>query len=402
MRVFVSPVLLGLVVMMACELDVDYFSDYAGVNLIPHLDFSTSSGEWRLLTNSADPPVYDDDHMLFEQVATPGPLGANAFRLEIKNLFPNGDFEFPLDPFWTASGGSFSIVNADVLTGPFPNMQRRIDGPTLKIVTQALDQWVGFDIDAAHFGPAILPGASFLIRFDYRVFYRLYIQYFRSSGGNYYDHQTINRGVGLADSFQNDETLPQVLAFPADNLMLPFTIQSSSTHRFNFGFNSNANNPQAPTLNSQVVMVDNVRLFRTDIDPWIEAQVPSLTSTALPLLPGIYELTFWVRREDSTNVSPNNPPTHTRFRASGVTAQIQAQVAQGIRTVTQYFPDPGWTDWAKLTVRIENVQFDSATFDPNSPAIRIRFSPTKLDGGLAQRDTGSLLLSRVELFFKER
>ncbi len=392
-----------MVSILGCTFEVDYFSDYAGVNLIPSLDLSTTSGQWELLTNST-PGNYDDDYMLFESVATPGPSGANAYRLEIKNMFPNGDFENALGGLWTASGGLASIVNTDVSTGSFPAYQRTItpSDRSLKISTENPNQYVGFDLTAANFGPGLVAGGSYALRFDYRYYTRLYVQYYRFTGSVYTDHQTVIKGVGPENGFQLDTSFPTLESFPGNNLILPITIQAAGTHRLNFGFNTAASSPGAPDVNKQIVMIDNVRLFRTDIPSWLEARVPNLNATAKPLLPGIYELTLYVQREAAADVSPNNPPTHTRFRAPGLTVEIQTQEAQGIQSRTKFFPDTGWTSWTPITFRIENIQFDPATFNAALPAIRIRLSPNNMVGSFNQRDAGSLLVSSPGLYFKER
>jgi hypothetical protein len=391
--------------LLSCDLNVDYFSDYSNVNLIPNLELSTTSGEWDLLTNNT-PGDYDDDYMLFESVTTPGPSGAPAFRLEIKNMFPNGDFENALGAFWTLGGGSSSatIVNSNVNSGFFPAYQRTISSGdrSLKVVTEVANDFVGFDLTAANFGPALVPTGTYIIKFDYRFYTRFYVQYYRNNGTVYDDHQTVIKGVGLQNAFQLDTNFPQLESFPGTNLILPITIKSSGTHRFNFGFNTLANSPGAPDVNKQIAMIDNVRMVRTNVDMWLESKVPNLNATALPLLPGIYEFTLWVLQENTSDVSPNNPPTHTRFRAPGITIEIITQEATGIQTRSQYFTDTGWSSWTKLTFRIENVQFDNATFSSSHPAIVIRLSPNRMNGSFNQRDSGSLLISSPALFFKER
>lgn len=392
-----------LLALVSCNLNVDYFSDYAGVNLIPQLDLSTTNGEWDLLTN-ATPGDFDDAYMLFEPVATPGPGGASAYRLEIKNMFPNGDFEAPLGAFWTSSGGIASIVTTDVSTGTFPAYQKTIvpGDPALKISTDVPNQYVGFDLTAATFGPALVVGGYYVLRFDYRFYSRLYVQYYRQVGSTYTDHQSVIRGVGPSNGFQLDTTFPVLEAFPGNNLLLPIQIEASGTHRLNFGFDTAANSPGAPDLNKQIVMIDNVRLTRADIPAWLEARLPSLNAAAKPLIPGIYEFTLWVRREAAADVSPNNPPSHTRFRAPGLTVEIQTQEAQGVQSRSHFFPDTGWTDWTKLTFRIENVQFDATTFDSSQPAVVIRLSPNRMNASLNQRDSGSLLIASPGLYFQER
>lgn len=396
---------LGVFILLTwgCTFDVDYFSDYAGVNLIPNLDLSTTSGQWELLTNST-PGDYDDDYMLFESVVTPGPSGSAAFRLEIKNMFPNADFEGALGGFWTVSGGMASIVNNDVNSGSFPAYQRTITASDrcLKISTEDPNEYVGFDFTAANFGPGLVADGSYTLRFDYRFYTRLYVQYYRQNGMTYDEHQSVIKGVGLENGFQLDTNFPILESFPGNNLILPITIRTAGTHRFNFGFNTAASSPGAPDVNKQIVMVDNVRLIRTDASSWIEARVPNLGATAKPLLPGIYEFTIYVQQEAAADVSPNSPPTHTRFRAPGLTIEIQTQEAQGVQSRTQYFPDTGWTSWTQLTFRIENIQFDPATFNSSSPAIRIRLSPNNMVGSFNQRDSGSLLISSPGLYFKER
>ncbi len=74
----------------SCTLDTDYFSEYRDTNLLGNYDFG-AAGQWALAPNTTGNP---SDYMRWEDAATPGPDGVSpGYRLEIKNLIPNGDFE---------------------------------------------------------------------------------------------------------------------------------------------------------------------------------------------------------------------------------------------------------------------------------------------------------------------
>ncbi|GEM_PF-4132480 len=412
---FLIPViLLSVPGLTSCNLDTSYFADYENLNLISAYDLNLT-GTWSLLSN-AGPLIFNDNYMQFQQVGVgAGPSGSESFRLEIKNLFPNGDFQAGLGGVWvdnnligTPDVNTYSEIEvADAFPGADSfSSTRLISGNTLKIITQDLSM-VNSDRVSVNLSTftlpvtaAAIPTGTYELRVDYRTYGNLIMHYYRENTGIFYDQQTINKGFLSSGGPKNDLTLDDLGSLPGSNLFVQFNLISGSNHFLVWGFNPATSPPSAPPNNNQVTMVDNIRLVRTDDglgELMLEMTLPDLQSSSLTLLPGIYEFSVWVRDEALADVTPLTP---NRFPSSKITLTFTANQGFADYVKTQTFTGP-WAGWTQLTLRCENVQFSSEGLTPTQPALRLRISPTDMTTGNGI-DAGSLLISRPELFFLER
>lgn len=405
-----------LVFSASCDLDTTYFDDYAGLNLISDYDFNVT-GDWNLLSNAV-PLTFDDDYMRFEQVGVgAGPSGSESYRLEIKNLFPNGDFEVALGGFWSTANTAPAVgIDTPTQGGPpfntaqvidsttLINNQRVISTNTLKIVTADVNGvnsdrvTVNLDNINLPFSAAPLPAGTYELRADYRTYGYLVMHYYRLDG-TYFDQQVVFSGFRGDSGPLNDVGLDDIGTLPGSNLFLPFN-KTTGSHFLHFGYNPAANPTKVPDTNFQVTMLDNVRLVRTDDDLgslWLEMTLPDLESASLTLLPGIYEFRVWVMDEAAADITPL---TANRFPSRKISLSFTANQGFADYVKTQTFTGP-WASWTQLTLRCENVQFSSDGLGTTQPALRLRISPTDMTTGNGI-DAGSLLIARPELFFLER
>jgi hypothetical protein len=199
---------------------------------------------------------------------------------------------------------------------------------------------------------------------------------------------------GDAPTPQDKTTINQVSFF--------FTLPSPTPQRF-----LNLGPPIAASSAAFKGLFDNVRLLQADQNAWVRADLTSLSSGSLKLLPGsksgAYTFTVWVR-DDPTADQSGTSPTHAlnRFYPQGLMIQLTAKVKSGTGNDPRFFPRPssGWTAWTKLTLPFG---FDFVANDSDlgtDPALRVEFTPTEtqtLDYG--GRDVGSLLLASPSLQF---
>ena len=74
---------IALLILAGCKNNADLFEDFRGVNLIAGVDFSNAG--WVAEQGAT--------YMDFSPAGVNFTDGSPAYRLEIKNLFPNGDFD---------------------------------------------------------------------------------------------------------------------------------------------------------------------------------------------------------------------------------------------------------------------------------------------------------------------
>lgn len=417
MRTTVSMVI-SLTVALAgsCQLDTRYFNDYAGKNLLADFGFektdTASAPYWKSLTAAASV----DNYLTFESAGTAGQDGLSpAYRLETKNLFPNGDFEAALNTttLWTSQNlqNPLSVTvrrfsqNSDLtaLAG-YSTALKAISGNSVYLdAADPLDQFL-FDLKNA-LGTAYTAG-RYQMRLQFRTIGNLTAHYYESSGGLFPRQQAWAVGVdpimGNAEPGNQYNTIAD-LPNPTDKgTVQEFEISNTSnTHILSFGINAAAANPFPP--NKQTIVFDNLRLVRTDdgIDPFIQLRLPKLTSPGLQLLPGIYEFSFYVKDDPSAG-------SGNRFTAAAMTLQVKAYTKtntseQVVQTLINR-PSTGWAAWTLVTVRIPKIDF--ADIDPPAasglPVLVVRIAAGNKINGPSAFDAGSVLICQPRLEFFER
>ncbi len=386
-RHFLVPLLLA--VLTGCTINTDYFSEYRGTNLLGTYDFGAADAQgkprWNLAVSS--------DFMTWEavtNVAPPAGWTGPVYRLEIKNLIPNGDFE---DAAITPEGSTsvptnWSLYNAG--NGPGSVVYRK--DATSQLPTRSL-QWEGTEVgnqlrldlkQAAGLG---WNQAKYILRFHYinlsstaNLYMFLLDQATSKPVSNPTEAESNwdqNNGADLAD---------KVKAYP----FVKYFSKSTLNQGFSFVLGP------AGSTGVYAARIDNIRLLPDSQELTVQAQFPSLSSGSLPLLPGskpgMYTFSFQIK--DDPTVGTGN-----RYHPSAVTVRLKAKVKSGSGTDREVVnrPAAGWADWTIVSVQ---TGFDFVNSDQaleGSSALVIDIAPTLTGEGLV--DTGSVLITRPKLTF---
>ena len=131
---------------------VDAFAAYRGVDLVA----SAQLADW-----TPDDPTY----LRYELVAESPPVAsAGVYRLELRNLIANGDFDTDaIGPWASNSRGGL----ADMVDVVFGGTGEPIDGNTMRMITDDAADVVEFDLSSALDG--FVGGAAYTVKFDYRT-----------------------------------------------------------------------------------------------------------------------------------------------------------------------------------------------------------------------------------------
>lgn len=446
-----APVVLGLLVLgAACNLDTRYFKDYDGVNLIASLDLNavdaiTTAPYWISMTDVSG----TDPYMNFSADATvPGPTGISnpVYRLELKNLLPNGDFSAGLSGYWTpqnltatpkislqifdadqTAGSGTKVVddpgNGFALNGSNP---RPISGNSLFFFAGSANDQLYFDLDQALGSTNYVPG-RYLLHLDFKTAQTLYAQYYEyDNTTNYSNRQSwavganLTTGLQLSDDYQTTSTMPNntgranVLGFGVTTL--------TNRHRFSIGMEAAVGDPISGS--PQALVLDNVKILRTDVDHSIEFKIFSLSTAQPKLLPGKYKFYLWVKDDPSVGT----PGGANRFAADYLTVQVLAATktkATGTDIVAQAIVPRGgnrpinqtesistvalgqWSAWTRVAVTVPNVidflDEDPPVTVPATPVLTIRISPNQDFLTDASRWTpGSVMICQPWLQFFEK
>jgi hypothetical protein len=395
--------LLSLSALVAsCSLNTDYFSDYNGVNLISNWDFpslTTTTPNWALTsdtvtTDSTYNPTPTDYMNWTDLGAGTGANGtSHAYRLEIKNLIPSGDFEgltvgsslsAQLPTFWSktsASTGTDSVVtSAPDINGVSHSLDgnavdwngtTQSDALTLNLKTALGSLWRVGDYQVQMDFIDLLN--SLPIEFDYLDNTSPPVQkWIYPPPGS----------TGLGNTSRHSLSTVTTVS--------PILITSA-----NLGDTQTLVFETLPSLSSQNVLFDNLRLVRSDLPLTVQTSLPSLYSTVKQLIPGTYTFSIWVK-DDPTAGSAN------RFHASGLTITITAATQSGNPGFIQEFvpQTTPWTSWTPLTFNLGTVDFvDTDSEHSGTPALTLTLSPTNGKTGYASVDAGSLLVCQPSLVF---
>ena len=423
------PVLTSLTLLAffaGCNLNTDYFADYRGKNLLGNSDFG--SGKWALVSNSdSTSTAYNptpSDYMTWEGIAaaghpidgsastpTKGPDGVSpSYRLEIKNLIPDGDFEgeatgnaFPPAPeaFWSQSTGTPSV--SFKTSGTSSGVSNSISHQSLLFNSSATSGILSLAIDTA---VNTAPNAGFWNR---KGSYQFRFDFYNYSPGTTFDLTLA--GPGVANVFNNGNWAFSNLPTASSPTLVPASfllINDGSAPAWSVNFGGAANDQ---------IILDNVRMLNIILDPSVALRFSSLSSGSATLLPGTksgaYVFTAYVKDDPTADQTQTAGSIHliNRLYASGLTIAINAAVKSGSGTYSTFFARPpgGWGSWTKLTVNLGFDFVDSDSQLNGQPALTIELSPTNVsnvnvqpDGNSsvsADRDVGSLLVAQPTLTY---
>jgi hypothetical protein len=419
-----APVLFILIVLTlfaGCNLNTDYFSDYRGKNILGNSDFGT--GKWSLASDtvtqttatSAGKSYSPTNYMTWEAVGsgandgslssayTRGPDGVSpGYRLELKNLIADGDFESDAvgtnvtpPANWTMSGGG---GRTDIVLGSlsgYPN------NPNISLDNRALvwnqiagGNYLNLEIDTAFNANLLIPG-GYLVRFDFVNLSLSKVMDIRLYSTSFSESATL---IGLAGAWSLSG-LTTVLVPTRYGFSQIMTLNSSnlSPQILQFG-----------TISStDFFAIDNVRVVKTDlVSPSVALNFSSLSSGSLQLLPGTksgaYTLSFYVR-DDPTADSTNGVHLLNRLEPSGISASIIAAQKPGSSSIPPIFaarPSGGWTSWTLVSIPLGIDFVDNDGQLSGRYALTVQLSPTNiLDLTTGGEDVGSLLVSEPTLKF---
>ena len=407
----------------------DYFPEYLDKNLLDNYDFTAGVLEgspkwalaptttsdymtWEVPTEAGVPKVYIDPATLAE---------SPVYRLEIKNLLPNGDFEEETDGattfarplFWkllqegtipnrltfNTEFTTLGSITLPTLTADDP--KRQLNHRAFWWDSNAGGNRLQLELDTA-LGTLWVPG-SYQFRMDLIN---------TTSGTSFNLYLMADSTTLLTDNTGAEKTGTWTVQTPTDTkkvlvnqISQNFTLDANVPSRLvNFG------NPSVDGTAAFQGIIDNVRLIRADQESWVKAEFASLTSGSLKLLPGsqpgAYTFHLLVRDDDTADQSSSQPSgaTHApnRFYPQGLFVRLTAKVNSQTASYTMFFarPDAGWPNWEPLKM---SLGFDFVTSDADlagEPALRMELSPTNMiDQSSQGRDAGSLLLARPQLVF---
>ena len=404
-----------------CNLNTDYFSEYRGKNLLSNYDFNAVEADgtpkWSTTVGSS--------YMGWAQATdlaglglSVGPDGTSpAYRLEIKNLIPDGDFEtevpsvsptaFPATPagwnlnyvgttakyrFNISHPNNLSAANFSLITplSTIANMsflfsaQNPGNSASLSLDVAATSLWV--------------PG-QYRLRLDFinvKTTTALGFQLTKGNGAPLSELEAQDSGLW------NQNNLMTASSDTVASLSKTFTVAiGTDTRRFNIGTNGQ----------QDAVILDNVRLLLAVGDLSATASLPSLSSGSLQLLPGTkpgaYQFTIRVRDDPTADQTGGSGIAHTnnRFYPSGLSITIRgkAKNSPGSRVLLQHFeprPSGGWAGWTTLSLSGGLDFVDTDADLGGTPALTVSLTPTNdIDDSTDGKDVGSLLVSQPTLTF---
>ncbi|MFW5955435.1 MAG: hypothetical protein ACOCSK_01700 [Rhodothermales bacterium] len=370
---------------LSCKQPYD-LSEYKGTNLIAGQGLA--GGEWE--------PDREAPYTTFEQVTDtdpgwPGPppgSGEEAvYRLELRNLFPDGDFEDATvderpDHWDRSSVGTTAEVidNTD-----------SIDGRSLSLVFDS-GEAVFADLEASlgDNGDAFVEDASYRFLFE-----------FTSAGSEI--GAELNNGVDASKTGYSwtmsrppgaDDTT--VLRFPTDPGFGPNnTIQPDTSYNsFSFGGNSTD-----ASVSFSDVVVDNFRIVRDDIPLFVRLGVPK-SASGRPDIVGGGTYTFRIYVRDDPTAHDPSAGGDNRFRAEALSVALNPEPGEPTAgAFKSQSRTSDWSDWTELEFTLDGSQLPD-----EDPALEIQLLPS-LDGeGIDEyaRDAGSLLIASPRLYWSEK
>lgn len=306
------------------------------------------------------------------------PPGAESWRLEIKNLVPNGDFEATVPPAapagWATVGGA--LLETVSVT------PESLDGVTMHLSCADGTEAVDLDIRAAA-ADGFPQNNTYLARFDYRANKnRVVFEYNNDPNlpvpeGSY--TWTADGDVG--------PTFVGRYEFPPSQIVPTVTVGLPAPDEHHYFFNSLL----STAAHKIEVYVDNFRVIRTNQTYFVRMPVAD-GEPPLPLIAGTYRFSIWVKQDPMA--APN------RFPSSAVQVSLKRTyqtIAGEISTMTaiKVFHDGVDVDlsdgqWHKVWVDLSGHEWQTAGA---TVSMEVGISPTDETLGAGSLDCGSILIA---------
>jgi len=413
--VLLFSIVISIGLLTTCKNPVS-FAEYVGENFLA-ADSLTSEG-WALMPDldfTADSAgTAAADYMDFTATGATGPEGGPVYRLEIRNLLQNGDFEDGTVAPWRYFDGT------SVLAPPVGKMeiissgQEQIDGYTANIPDPPginADERLQINLSTAFVNPATyLTGKNYYFNFDYRtnsLLYMLFPQWDSSTlGGELFLAQGGPDGTGDNQSILNRNTYPPVV--PIQDQRNSNLILTSAAASDGLGF---AGETQSGSF-------DNFRIVRGaegNFDLRLRLKLNLDHRPDLTLIPGYYKLTLWVKQEDLTSKTNTFHADRVELGIKGYDLENQINVeeykvfyktqalADAYVTTTGTFPGDWTGSWVQLELASDKlIQLPNISQDP---VLELTISPSNpgiTDKSWNRLTAGTLLIADPALEYSGR
>ena len=356
-----------LVISSSCGI-FDHFSAYSGKDLISHLDLNNWSAAF-------GDPYMDYSETTAAAAGTTGLPDSTAliYRLENKNLMPDGDFEAAtpgtLPTGWTETNAN--VADAVAVVGA------PINGQALQFA-EIQDEYLTFDI--SNISDSSIISSNYLLRFDLLGDYT----------GSYFFRVEDSGYINTYSSTIEDNSI--LYTFPSAFSTVPLTefLIRSNTTVFNINF--------AASQNLQSGYIDNFRIIKSDQDQDISIEIAYYNENridGLDLISGWYRFSLYVKADPSAGA--NNI-----FDSNAVTLSITALDSEGLASSSESAcfsasDYSSFTDWTNIYIDT-NLQI-IVPDDAETTVIRLAVSPACTTGGSIGLDSGSILVSTPQLFY---
>lgn len=301
----------ALLLLFSC--DEQLFTEYDGQSFLSTTSLQTDS--WELMPDySFVSGTSSTDYMDFSlDSSTGGPNGGPSYRLEIKNLLKNGDFETgsTTEP-WFLYNSSTKVIDTGDIPGTLEIINSgsyEIDNKTVRINLSTNERAKIVFTDALINSNTYAPNKSYFFKYDYRTGSPLnifYIPQWDSSTtepdlGDFYYFQSFG-GIGGSSDLQDisiRNTYP-----PLD----PTVTESRSPNRITASGYDVLLNTDSLTFagSSQGGSYDNMRIIRSpegEFDLKLRLKMNQDHRTDLQLISGYYRFSVWVKEADLSAVN---------------------------------------------------------------------------------------------------
>ena len=355
------------------------FDNYVGVNLIEDqgvFGFQAIPSKWVL---DAAAVYRNFESYSAVDVPTGAPTGAEAWRLEIKNLVLNGDFEATVPPAAPVGWASVGGATLETVSGT----SESLDGVTMRLYCADGSQMVDLDVRAAA-ADGFNQYNTYFARFDYRT----------NKDGIVFEYNNMpvlpppeGTWTWKADG-DTEKTFTGRYTFPPTDIVPTVTVNAAAQQHYLF-------NSLLSSVSRKIEgYVDNFRLIRTNQSYFVRMPIAD-GEAALPLVAGAYRFSAWVKRDPDVT-----PAELNRFLSSAVELSIKRiyETVDGeTSTITAVkafhdgvevdLSDGQWHQvWADLPS--QEWQTEGATV-----SMEVGISPTDETLGAGSLDCGSILIA---------
>jgi hypothetical protein len=386
-----------LLLLAGCPQGPGPYANYAGVNLIADQAVFGFPVPLKWVPDATNTYVnFEFVSLLPGDLPTGAPTGAQVWRLEIKNLVPNGDFEVGAVGFPPAGWALIDVMNpgnAELrLTNTPPEA---LDGMTLYLKCVDKDplfvlppDMVDFDVRAAAVD-GFLQDNTYLVRFDYRTNKdRLVFEY------NNLPVLPLPEGAWTWNvDGDAGPTFTGRYTFPPANIVPTVTVGPAAQQHYTY------NSLLLSAVHKVEAYIDNFRLIRTNETYFARMSVAD-GEAALPLVPGTYRFSIWVKLDPTaTPVMFNRFASHAVELSLKRTYQSSAGEVSTLTSVKSFHDGVGGFDlsggsWQQVSVELPGREWQT----PGATvSMEIGISPTDETLGAASMDCGSVLIAAPSL-----